>query len=753
MSFRLTSGRSILAANVLFLIAVSFVLFYRHAQYLAEGFDGRTFSLMVSQYFYWSPPGLSFSWNPMQALGLTPGFGESILTPNLWPYYAPLQEGYQKILSFQISAVQLFLSAFVFVVSLGFTVRQAACAAWACVLCVLPLHFQPVPLGQTFAISLPICHASSVSLLLLALFRLVGRPGVRFATMAGAFCCLAGILCVSSFGVGLVAPLVISAGLFILASSETCRELWAKLGALCLAIALLTVTGLLPWALGQVLQCARYSLNAEFPDNLPAVHLVSVFMSKAWFPKVLMVLALLGGGLLVAHKEREKKVFGGFILAYMAVIVVVGVFYLMKLDMRASLRPIYIEFSFLPFYAFGALYALGTFADAVRRRFRLTLPHWYTPKLLLAAGVLYLAVMSVSTFVLKKYPTEKPRQNDLDMVSVVKPELQVRIGDQFRGRIAWLTTWPEQTAQTGNAAQPVNALSLYRPVKLDFDQLNLAHQAFETFLEHNLPTAECYTQTLSVPYYLASSRLASQATWGPNFTYFSYMNVPFLASMGIRYVMTANPVSVPGAKLIAWRSFSSDGTPILRRDEPTAAASFDTSGGKPRSYMYELADFNQGQYSPTRVHTETSLNAALRRMGDSSFSFSGEVVLNEPLPESSPLVAASASRVSMQRGGIRVEATSPGTSLLVLPFEYMNGAEWIPDGNAQQEVRVYRANLVLVGLVFRGSIAGTLRFTPSMFRGGWGRLRDYNDMRKLDLKNLNRHELHGADAYYPSFMD
>jgi hypothetical protein len=76
--------------------------------------------------------------------------------------------------------------------------------------------------------------------------------------------------------------------------------------------------------------------------------------------------------------------------------------------------------------------------------------------------------------------------------------------------------------------------------------------------------------------------------------------------------------------------------------------------------------------------------------------------------EMPPLVPVSASSLTIERGGYRIEADSPGTSLLVLPIEYSNCLHANLTSSAPTQPRLYRVNLAMGGILFSGRVKGRL---------------------------------------------
>jgi hypothetical protein len=97
-----------------------------------------------------------------------------------------------------------------------------------------------------------------------------------------------------------------------------------------------------------------------------------------------------------------------------------------------------------------------------------------------------------------------------------------------------------------------------------------------------------------------------------------------------------------------------------------------------------------------------------------------------------PLVPVNGSSLVVERGGYRIEADSPGASLLVLPIEYSHCLHANLSTSSATSARLLRVNLSMAGILFSGSVHGhlTLRFGP--FSSGC-RMEDWREADALEI--------------------
>ena len=102
------------------------------------------------------------------------------------------------------------------------------------------------------------------------------------------------------------------------------------------------------------------------------------------------------------------------------------------------------------------------------------------------------------------------------------------------------------------------------------------------------------------------------------------------------------------------------------------------------------------------------------------------------LDELPPLVPASGRSLTIERGGYRIGADSPGTSLLVLPIEYSHCLHANLTASGPTPPRLLRVNLAMAGILFNGHVEGrlTLRYGP------WSSRCRMDDWREADVLNI-----------------
>jgi hypothetical protein len=179
-----------------------------------------------------------------------------------------------------------------------------------------------------------------------------------------------------------------------------------------------------------------------------------------------------------------------------------------------------------------------------------------------------------------------------------------------------------------------------------------------------------------------------------------------LGALGVRFVIADGGLTDPSIELVLTESGKAGATVNL----------------------YEIKGANLGQFSPTQVivaRDYPAAIAALRELRD----LENQVVLSFWRGD---LVRASSSRLVVLRDGYQLTASAPGRALLVLPVQFSHC--WKIEGGRDRVVpRIFRANIVQTGILFKDSVDARLRFRFEPWDASC-RLEDARDLTLLGFK-------------------
>src|SRR5262249_45285422 len=144
---------------------------------------------------------------------------------------------------------------------------------------------------------------------------------------------------------------------------------------------------------------------------------------------------------------------------------------------------------------------------------------------------------------------------------------------------------------------------------------------------------------------------------------------------------------------------------------------------------------NIGQYSPTEVLIKQRASDVIETLADQSVDLKRAVVAGESLPRD--LVPGALQEFTVESGQFRVRATSTGRSILVLPMEFSQCLRVVSNvAQSSAPPRLFRANLLLTGVLFEGALDATISYRTGPGRGARCRLRDGDDMKAIDIKDV-----------------
>src|SRR5262245_28217786 len=149
-------------------------------------------------------------------------------------------------------------------------------------------------------------------------------------------------------------------------------------------------------------------------------------------------------------------------------------------------------------------------------------------------------------------------------------------------------------------------------------------------------------------------------------------------------------------------------------------------------FLYELPNPNLGNYSPTEVVATNSGAEIVAALAAPHFDFTKQVVLSMAIDE--PLVPAHDMRLSVIRGGLHVSGSSDGTSLVVLPQQFSHCLR-----ARDRRVRLVRADLLMTGVIFSGSVDTDIVFDYGIFSPGCRRF-DLAELRQLIERQVPKDE-------------
>jgi hypothetical protein len=696
---RTLSGQLLLAA----LVAIG--AFFLNRRNLLGYIDGQYLLTLGRNQSEFMGPIFGFSTNPLQGLGDLWFFTNTRWIPELSVSRLLTDPEWQRIAVHTLALLEIFCVTFLLADWLYASLGKAAASAWLAVLMISPITYP----GLIYNISYDAPELATLTALPLLIVPLWARTG-RGALWSDAVCIVGiGLLLwlhfvAFSLFTALVYPFLMVVGLiFLVASWRNKNEFWRKLICASALLVLLIVSGLPQALLGITLDTAFYL----FPERLmPSAHALSdgsiLLRLNQPVGVALAGLGLLGAACQVRFGDERRRWFASAVLILVLLIICTSVFYAVAGSSGA--KPIYYEYVLWPVYA---IFAVPFLAIAGRAGWRLFASAWPPiaqrqprwPWLVLPlAAVLILHSRNYLSGAMNERPNIYPPKMT-PLVEYLRGEIALAPGAPFRGRVTTITGQNVRGGVTWDQMFGFD-MELIRSVGNDHRTIGLWY--------YNIPTLIEFSHTIPPLLYELAERYLAYASDLQVRTLLNMRrpDIHVLRLLGVRYLITDSHLPTPGTRRVSVMPLPDDGR-ILAVDE--------------------IPNPNIG-ISPTTTIRPKSANEALDWIGRTENDFERTAILEGPDP--GPLSPAKDIDIRIQRDGIAVRGSSPGRSLVVLPFQFSHCLRAVMHG-AGKPPELRRADVALTGLLFDGDLDVTIAYLQGPFQNALCRLDDFVADRRL----------------------
>jgi hypothetical protein len=297
------------------------------------------------------------------------------------------------------------------------------------------------------------------------------------------------------------------------------------------------------------------------------------------------------------------------------------------------------------------------------------------------------------------------------IVDYLQQHIGLQPGGEFRGYASTFLGVPGGVVRTASGALDDRMrYSTYLAGRdIVFDHFGNSFQMMDLW-NNGIPTLEEYGQWVSKQMFYFSRDLLAQPQdeLDPyQAGIFLYRFRPqLLRALGVRFVIADGALSDPSIELVLTETGKAGATVNL----------------------YEIKGANLGQFSPTQVIVAREYSAAVAALREPR-DLENQVVLSFGR---SDLERASHSRLVALRDGYHLTASAPGRAMLVLPVQFSHCWE-IEDSRDPVVPRIFRANMVQTGILFKDNLDARLRFKFEPWSATC-RLEDARDLTLLGFK-------------------
>ena len=295
------------------------------------------------------------------------------------------------------------------------------------------------------------------------------------------------------------------------------------------------------------------------------------------------------------------------------------------------------------------------------------------------------------------------------ITKILEEEIGLFGDNKYSGRVITVTDPLE--SDTSNSPNDSTWARIHRFENFIFDQIGNEHRG-TGFIYFGIPKISTYTALLS-----------------PSFFRFSMNYLSFAQDMQIRNEPVLRRLDLDIFRMIGVRFVVSN-----RKINDLRVRETIQLQGNTALFLYDIGAVNVGNYSPTKVVVSESLDESFGVIGKPDFDAKVTVVSDVLLDGS--FVPAKTASILHKGNDLLVEGTSSGTSILLLPFEFSRCFD--VTARSGEEPILFRANTLLTGVVFTGSVDVWLKYRTGPFHNSTCRIQDSKDFTKLLENKTNK---------------
>jgi len=668
---------------------------------ILAGFDGAYMHDLSSRQFAWRVPLFTASMDWFQGLGDIFFPGNFRLFPSFIAGSLFQDSADAKLALYGVILAELSVAVWLFARALGVSGTTAVAASL--ITCIVSFPFYGAGLISSLLPLAPqVGSFFACALLIITLFLQVGRhAGTTDVLLTLALLTLlAWMLLANATSLLLAGPLLLLSAISGVLAATGIRERRRKIAVFAAAAAFAVSPGI--YIVATVLDTAAAMFPLELVNDRATFPFTSILFHWNTVGPVgplLMVLAVAGAVVAMFDRSRPTlRMFAFTLVTYLATRLIFGVLVII-FDFWRGPSPLYFEFFVVPLYAVFAAYLfarlLAHFANRLERQ-----PSGSALQLALVAIGVGLAATLAATSPVFDYSFHIPQRSN-PFIDLLARESAMQPGSEFRGRTAVMTG---QTIEGGISWPPLHNLdaAIWNATGNEMRVAGL-HQ-------FGIPGLFQYAPTISPAFYAVTTRLLARPDDGQmrNVSVLRRIEPRILAMLGVRFVITDAP-------------FAGD---------VTLRATMGFSGGM--LFLYEVPRPNVGTYSPTSVLTPRDATEIVGRLASPDFDPARDVMADVP-QRPAGLVPAQGAHLTFDGVSLRVQAVSPGQSILLVPLEFSRCLEQQDSGGTPI---LFRANLLLTGILFSGRLDTRLSIGTGVFYRPWCRLQDYFDARTRGIGDV-----------------
>jgi hypothetical protein len=457
-------------------------------------------------------------------------------------------------------------------------------------------------------------------------------------------------------------------------------------------------------------------LIANFPLCSNHMQLMCPSAVIGWFE----IAALFGAIVLAFAASGAKRRYGWAVIALLALLH----FYAL-LSMQQVLGPLhtvstpYLMWAFFPLAAPAAIAAGSAVAGWLLGRQRASSARMAAAAGLLIAGIAVLVWVRWIEPGAPRLPGRGPLGlppiaqvpvNKGPIVDYLQQHIGLQPGSEFRGYATTFLGAPDGLVRKviGSQSDTMGWIEYIAARDILFDRFGNSFQMMDLW-NSDIPTLEEYGQWVSKQMYSFDRDLLAEKQDRVDLLRSSILLYRFrpllLRALGVRFVLADGTLNDPSIQRVMTEIGKAGATVNL----------------------YEIKGANLGQFTPTQTVWAGDYARAVTALREER-DFENRVVVSFGRAD---LVRASHSRLAAVKDGYRLTASAPGRAMLLLPIQFSHCWE-IEDSGDRPPPRLFRANVVQTGILFKDDVDLRLRFNFEP----WSASCRFEDARDLALYGL-----------------
>ena len=678
--------------NLLSFIALSLIIFEKNSEYLFYGFDGHYTLMLIEKQMQsgWKTLGLGI--NFLQSLGNVSYATNFWLVPSIWVAYLVDSIKLNQTILYLFFSLELFISALIISRWIGLGWLASLASAWLLPLLTMPYHGFPI-FYHVFSLTPHLADLIALSgILLIIYFEIKLNKFYRIALFYIIFIIgIVYIILAYTSAVILIAPVSVLLSFFYIIQYKPFKE---NIGRFIISIILFLIiylSGLFDYLNGLLGYTAANFYSSELIMDRDPWVFTSILFHKN-LSSVIALLGIMGAFLNAMAGSFHNQILARSFILTILFLLIFSWFQNIFLK-EAVVSVLYFEFILWPFYVVYSILFISKFFCYFNKTIIIQKILQFKKIAIILCPWLLIAIPTAikPTEFTPLFPVKTP------IMEILSKEIEFNAGKNFNGRVVTFTglTLP------GNADW---AKLGYMDYQLR-NQFGTEHRSLSLWAL-DIPTLWEYNAYLTPMFFRFTHHFFSKPDdiQTRNVMVWRNINLKILKLIGVKFVITDGVTK--DMKLRATMSMGSLGT----------------------HYLYEVTGPNLGQYSPLKWIKSNKLSDAINIISKDEFNPLESVVTSTDLP--SNLTQAKQVLITMNMHHIDITAKSESNSILILPFEFSNCLK-LMDVNTGQEIKLFRVNAILTGLIFNKNLDASLKFNLNPFESVNCRQLDVKDFRDM----------------------